>query len=236
MLWVQLIIVFVILFAGLAYFFWHLLISNASKATRNLHELSKDLVAKEEEANRLLQNAQKEAKSIVARETEAAEAAKAKLIQEAQESREKILKEATQKSMEIAEKARRNAEFLRGELEQKIEERAREKVCDLIGQTIPREFLEELHRLWLKNSDKGELDLKHLKLPEKVKDAGVVSAFPLTDAQREDLKKKLKKKVGGDITLKTDVDPSLIAGYVITIGSVVVDASLKYRIEKRMRG
>ena len=47
--------------------------------------------------------------------------------------------------------------------------------------------------------------------------------------------KKIKEKAGDDVKIKVDVDASLIAGFIVTIGSVVVDASLKYKIQKAMR-
>jgi len=235
MLWIYLIILQVLFFVGLLYFLRYVLARNISKATGHLQELSKDYVSKEEEANQILQRAQKEAKSIVAKEKQDAEEVKEKLMKEAQELREKMISEAQQKSSEIAEKAERNAEFLRNELDQKIEERTKEKICPLVQKAVPQKVLKSIHEHLVDESDKGELDLKHLKVPEKVKEAEVVSAFPLTDKRQEDLRKKLKKKTGTDIKLKVETDPSLLAGFTITIGSVVVDASLKYKIQKTIQ-
>lgn len=235
MLWIYLIILLVLLFAGLLFLFQYILTRRISGATGRLHDLSKDYVAKEEEANQLLQNAQREAKGLLAKETQEAQEVKEKLIEEAQVQKEQILKEANQKGSEIAEKAQRNADFLRKEIENKIDERAKEMVSELIQKSIPKDFLANVHQQWVDESDKGVFDLKHLKLPEKIKEASIVSAFPLTDQQQADLKKKLQKKVGNDVALKVSVDPLLIAGFVIMIGSVVVDASLKYKIQKAMQ-
>ena len=49
---------------------------------------------------------------------------KEQLIKDAEEVKERILKEASQKALEISEKSQRNADFIRKELEQKIDERA----------------------------------------------------------------------------------------------------------------
>lgn len=235
MLWIYLIILQILFFGGLLFFLKYVLTRNISKATGRLHELSKDYAVKEEEANQLLQNAQRESKSLLAKETQAAAEAKKKLIKEAQEQVDQILREAGRKGAEIAEKAQRNADFLNNELERKIDERAKEKVNALIQSVIPKDFLEDIHQRWVNESGKGALSFKHLKLPEKTNKAKVVSAFLLTDQQQGDLKKKLKKRIGVDVALKVEVDPSLIAGFVITIGSVVVDASLKYKIQKSMQ-
>ena len=58
----------------------------------------------------------------------------------------------------------------------------------------------------------------------------VVSAHPLTDAQAEALKASLKDTVGKDVTLATKVDPSLIGGLVVKLGSRMVDSSLKTKL------
>jgi len=234
MLWIYLIILQVLFFGGLLFFLKYVLTRNISKATGRLHDLSKDYAVKEEEANQLLQNAQREAKALLVKETQSAKEVKEGLIREAQEQKDQILKEANQKGAEIAEKAQRNSDFLRKELERKIDESAKEKVKALILEVIPKDFLEDVHQKWVDESEKGTFDLKSLKLPEKVKEANVVSAFPLTDQQQENLKKKLKKKIGVDVALKATVDPSLIAGFVLRIGSVAIDASLKYKIQKSM--
>lgn len=235
MLWIYLIVLQILFFIGLLYFLRSVLTRNISKATGHLEEMSKDYVSKEEEANKLVEKAQKESKGIIARETQAAEEVKEKLIKEAQEAREQILKEANKRGAEIAEKAERNAAFLRNEINQKIDERAKEKVLTLIQQAVPQKFLQDIHKRWVDESDKGELNFKHLKLPEKVKEVKIVSAFALTDKQQEDIKQKLKTKVGAGVVLKAETDLGLIAGFIITIGSVVVDASLKYKIQKAMQ-
>jgi len=60
--------------------------------------------------------------------------------------------------------------------------------------------------------------------------AEVASAHPLTDAQAEALKAALKATVGKDVTLATKVDPSLIGGLVVKLGSRMVDSSLKTKL------
>ena len=60
--------------------------------------------------------------------------------------------------------------------------------------------------------------------------AEVASAHPLTDAQAEALKAALKASVGKDVKLAAKVDPSLIGGLVVKLGSRMVDSSLKTKL------
>ena len=235
MLWIYLIVLQILFFVGLLYFLRSILSRKISKATWDLEELSRDYVAKKEEADKLIEKAQRESKMVGARVKQEAEQAKEKIIQEAQDQREQVLKEANKKGMEITRKAERNVEYLRGELDQKIDERAREKVMALLLQSVPETFFKEVHQGMMAGLDQGEFELKHLKLAEDVKDAGVVCAFALTDKQKDELKQKLKKRIGSDVALKEKIDPGLIAGFMITIGSVVIDGSLKYKMEKAMQ-
>jgi F-type H+-transporting ATPase subunit delta len=60
--------------------------------------------------------------------------------------------------------------------------------------------------------------------------AEVVSALPLNDAQVEELKNTLKASVGKDVRLAAKVDPSLLGGLVVKIGSRMIDSSLRTKL------
>lgn len=60
--------------------------------------------------------------------------------------------------------------------------------------------------------------------------AEVASAHPLTDVQSEALKAVLKQAVGKDVMLSAKVDPSLIGGLVVKLGSRMVDSSLRTKL------
>lgn len=60
--------------------------------------------------------------------------------------------------------------------------------------------------------------------------AEVTSAHPLTEPQAEALKAQLKETVGKDVTLAAKVDPSLIGGLIVKLGSRMIDSSLKTKL------
>jgi len=60
--------------------------------------------------------------------------------------------------------------------------------------------------------------------------ADVTSAAPLTGAQLKTLADTLKQKVGKTVTLTEHVDPSLIGGLVVKVGSQMIDSSLKTKL------
>lgn len=62
------------------------------------------------------------------------------------------------------------------------------------------------------------------------RDVTVVSAFELSDAEREDLIQKVSKRLGAEVELTVSIDARLIGGVIITAGDMVIDASLRGRL------
>lgn len=60
--------------------------------------------------------------------------------------------------------------------------------------------------------------------------AEVTSAEPLSEAHIAALKEALKASLGKDVTLDTRVDPSLIGGLIVKVGSRMIDSSLKTKL------
>jgi F-type H+-transporting ATPase subunit delta len=60
--------------------------------------------------------------------------------------------------------------------------------------------------------------------------ADVTSAAPLSAAQRKSLADTLKHKIGKTVTLTEHVDPSLIGGLQVKVGSQMIDSSLKTKL------
>ncbi|HEY2071519.1 MAG TPA: F0F1 ATP synthase subunit delta [Rhizomicrobium sp.] len=70
-------------------------------------------------------------------------------------------------------------------------------------------------------------------------DASVTSARPLGDGEIEELKRVLKAKLGRDARLEQKVDPTLLGGLVVKVGSRMIDSSLRTKlsgIRAAMRG
>ncbi len=60
--------------------------------------------------------------------------------------------------------------------------------------------------------------------------AEVASAHALTDGQIEQLKQRLTAREGRTVKLATRVDPELLGGLVVTIGSKRIDGSIRTRL------
>lgn len=60
--------------------------------------------------------------------------------------------------------------------------------------------------------------------------ADVTSARPLSDAETAELKRILKAKLGRDARLDARVDPALLGGLVVKVGSRMIDSSLRTKL------
>ncbi len=60
--------------------------------------------------------------------------------------------------------------------------------------------------------------------------AEVTSAFPLNDDQLATLKANLKARGGRDVAIDAKVDPSILGGIVVRLGSRMIDASIKTKL------
>ena len=67
---------------------------------------------------------------------------------------------------------------------------------------------------------------------EKTADVEVVSATELSEAQRSRLTAALKKRLQREVRLHVSVDASLIGGAIVRSGDLVIDGSLKARLDR----
>ncbi|PZN94706.1 MAG: F0F1 ATP synthase subunit delta [Alphaproteobacteria bacterium] len=61
--------------------------------------------------------------------------------------------------------------------------------------------------------------------------ARVTAAHPLTAEQQQALSAKLKAGMGRDVALDITVDPAILGGLVVRVGSRMIDSSLKTRLD-----
>jgi ATP synthase F1 subcomplex delta subunit len=62
--------------------------------------------------------------------------------------------------------------------------------------------------------------------------ANVTAAQPLTDQQLAALEASLKTAVGSNVAIQVDVDPELLGGLVVQVGSRMVDNSLRTKLQQ----
>jgi len=110
-------------------------------------------------------------------------------------------------------------------------------VALLMPEPAPRNFdgllqlLFENHRLALLPEIGGLYDALRFDA-ERVVKARVTSASTLPAAEIETLKAALRRRFGREVEVDTAVDPALIGGVLIDTGDVVIDGSLRGKLER----
>ena len=67
---------------------------------------------------------------------------------------------------------------------------------------------------------------------EQYVDVEVVAALPVDAAQEQRLAGALRQRLGREVRLHTSIDASLIGGAIVRAGDLVIDGSLKGRLER----
>jgi len=60
--------------------------------------------------------------------------------------------------------------------------------------------------------------------------AEVTSAYPLDDDQVDAIKQNLRTRMGRDIAVEMNVDPAILGGLVVKIGSQMIDGSIRTKL------
>ncbi|EJF98344.1 ATP synthase subunit delta [Bartonella vinsonii subsp. arupensis Pm136co] len=71
---------------------------------------------------------------------------------------------------------------------------------------------------------------RHVALSRKENSAQIVSARPLSSQQEQELRVALEGVVGGKVLLHTLVDPTILGGLIIRVGSSQIDTSLATKL------
>jgi len=67
---------------------------------------------------------------------------------------------------------------------------------------------------------------------EKSLNVCVISFAAMTDKQKQDLSLSLKQRLKREISISETIDPSILGGVIIRAGDLVIDGSVKGKLEK----
>lgn len=117
----------------------------------------------------------------------------------------------------------------------------REKVTDIIID-VCADNLNDLAKNFVKVlAENGRLNVaneialgyeEHRAEAEKTVEAEVTSAFPLSDAQTKSITDALKKRLGREVTLVTNIDETIVGGAIIRAGDLMIDGSVSGQLNK----
>lgn len=236
MFMIQLLVLQAVIFIGLVIVLRRLMGRHATTATAHLQGLSQEYVKKHDELKKRLEETERHYQEQVLKAQEEAHQVIAEAMKEAESAKQQVLDQAHQEAERIIQQAARAREALKQELIQSMDAKAIERACELLQAVLPQVLREATHSQWLTELiTNGLIAVERLETREPVREATVVSAFPLSEAQRTLLRQRLQKALGASVTLQETVDPTLVAGLVITVGHLVLDGSLASKLREATR-
>lgn len=233
MLFIWLVVIQLGIFAGLVFFLRNILTRNITSATSQLKEMNADYTQKLEDAKKQQAEAEKFYDDTLLRAKTDAEKAKVQILKEANENQDRIVKEARALSEDIIGQANRASETIRKEMDHLVHERSIDTACELLPEVLTGEFGKKAHAQWVEEFlASGFENLDRLHLPDTLEEVELISAYPLSAPEKNQVAKKIETKFKSNIRLLEKVDPTLVAGIKIRLGSVVIDASFKNKIQE----
>ena len=233
---IQLLIFQAMIFVALVAVLKGLMGRHATTATAHLQGLTQEYLRKHEELKKRLEENEKHHQELLAKAQEEAHQLKDQALKEAEIRRQELVEEAHREAERIMQQAAQSRQALQDELKGSMEIRTLNQACELIQKILPQELRQVTHAQWVDELIRnGKINEACGSIHEKVQQAGVISAIPLTSAQRERLLQKLQTALGYSVTLQENVDPNIIAGLTITLGHWVLDGSLASKLREGAR-
>jgi len=228
----QLVVIQVATFAALLLALRALFSRNLNRALKRLQTLHEETMVKEAQLKEELQRAQQERAAEVERGRQEAAAVLDAAKREAQAVRANAETQAKQESQRIVARGREELERLRAHLASEIENDALHLSTEMIRYTFTEDGKAEFHRHLIDGLITEISRLEKDRFSVHAEMASVTSSFPLTDHEKQRLRRVLSEKLGGDVGLTEHLDPELITGLVVQIGGLVIDGSLKNKLRK----
>ena len=226
----------VIVFIVLVFVLRRILAHHLMDASGRLQALSAEYIRRQEELKQRLEEAEQQYMEQMTRAKTEADQIVSKARQETESSRVQLLQEARSESERIVQQGLESRQAIQKELEQRMEARAIERACEMVQEILPGQLRMDMQSHWLDELiHNGLAQLQSVTTQDHIHEARVVSALPLNPHQRQAIGMWLKGKLGREITLMEATDAMLIAGLTITIGSLVLDGSLSYKLRQVAR-
>lgn len=179
----------------------------------------------EEEAQKIIADAQAKANEIVREASERAEAVAKEIKAEAEEdivkAREAALAEAKLERDRLLADVRGQVAALAMAAAQKI-----------IGEAMDEQRQRALLQEFFSGVKAGKVIVLDQETSLAGQSAEVTSALPLTPEEQEAVKKDILAKLGDQATVTFRVDPNILGGLVIRVGDKVLDGSVAGQLEE----
>ena len=229
---IQLLAIQIVTFVGIIFLLRFLFSRHLKIALDRLNTLHEENLSKEEELNEELRRAKEESQAQIEKGKVEADLIIEEAKKEAARVRLSLEEDAKGQAGKIVAAGKIEAEKFKAEMSKDMQGQSVELALRMIS-----ELLIEADKIALQYQFVNETIEEISRLPKeqfnvKSKEIKVTSSFPLLDRQKDELKKVLAQKLEGEPEIKEHIDPKLIGGLIIEIGGMVIDGTLKNKLQR----
>lgn len=220
------VVIFILIVIGLR----KLLYSKASVEIKRLQLMTDESSQKIEVLRGQIEEAKTEYKQTIAKAKEDARHLIADAQKEAEELRAKHLQETRRETDKMVRSTQAQKESMEREIHSMSARKSIHFSKAIIKQVLTAGCLGATHDVMIEEISQqiGNIDLSQMSAD--IKEAEIVTMFPLGNGKMEMIKKKLSSKLNREIELKEKIDDSLMAGILIKMGSLILDGSLANKL------
>ncbi len=208
-----------------------------TRGIKSVEKLQQQNLKREEEVKRTQEATLRDCQARIHKVDEDIRAKLAAVEEEARQVKKSILTRAEEEHQAMLEEVKGKEKVLEQRFERETKQKGSAIAMELVKSAFGSSMLLYLHTQ-LVDELLSEILFSLSKSGSKVRNSGkarVVSAFPLSEKQREIIKAKLwNDKTPQTCELVEETDKNLIAGLVIYLDEVVLDGSLKNCFHRKL--
>jgi F-type H+-transporting ATPase subunit b len=178
----------------------------------------------EQEAEKIMSEAQTEASKTVRDASERAEKAGQDIIASIEE-------EASAKREEALQDAEQERERILGDMRDQVAALAIAAAHKLIGESLDQKHQHAIINEFFSGIKDGKISLLEGKTMNGGVSAEVTSAVPLTPEEKEIVKQDILSKSGAEVKVTFRVDPAILGGLIVRVEDKVLDGSVVGQLE-----
>jgi F0F1-type ATP synthase delta subunit len=230
---INLLIIQFITFIGIILLLRYLFSRHLKSALAGLNALHEENLLKEEQLNEELKRAREESQAQIEQGKVEAGLIIEEANKEAQQIRLNMEEQAKLQVEEIIANGRLEAEKLKKSVIMNIQAQGVELACKMIA-----ELLTETDKIALQYEFANDIIREMSQLPKEqfnIQGEPVIkltSSFPLLERQRDEIKRLLLDKTGKEIVLNEQIDASLIGGLTLEMSGMIIDGTLKNKLQR----
>ena len=221
-----------VFFAVIVIVLKRLLVSDTMKAVRKLGQVEIEIGKKEEAMRRRLEETEREFVQKTALAHEEARKTKEAAERELASTRETLFGEAKKERDRLISDAEKNKERMRQELLRDADKHAVAYASNVFGLVFGDDVAAVLNRAFVDELLNALDEIDSESISVTASESEIVAAVALPEDQRTRLQDIVANKFKQTIAIKERLDPSLIAGLKIKLGSLEIDGSLLNRFNE----